>query len=126
MKIFLSYSAIIEGLTGLGLMVFPSVVVNLLLNATLIEPVAIILSLISGVAIFSIALVSWLLRTQPASLIAVKVLLFYNLAISVLLVYGISKFGFTGFAVWIVILFHVVQSIVSLVLISKKTVKATQ
>ena len=122
MKIFLSYSAIVEGLTGLGLMAFPSLVVNLLLNSTLTAPVAIILSLIAGVAIFSFALVAWLLRAHPASLIAVKALLFYNLAISVMLVYGILKFGFAGLAVWIVILFHVVQSIISLILISKNKI----
>ena len=44
MKIFLGYSAIVEGLTVLGLIVFPSLVVKLLLNTDLTAPAAVILS----------------------------------------------------------------------------------
>ena len=127
MKQFLIFTAIIEGATGIGFILFPSIVVGVLLKLTLTLPGEIIVCHIAGVAIFSISLISWLSALGVGHVNMIKVLLFYNLAIPCILIYGIAKFELSAVALWVVIIFHLIQSIISVVLLSKnKTHKQRQ
>ena len=120
MKSFLTYSAIIEALTGLGLLIVPSKVVLILLETELNAPLDIILSMVAGAAIFSLALICWFFRLQTASLISVKGMLFYNVAVASVLLYGAWGLGFKGFALWLVIVFHFIQTVICVFFINKR------
>ena len=120
MKSFLTYSAIIEALTGLGLLIVPSKVVLILLESELNGPLEIILSMVAGAAIFSLALICWFSRLQTAPLTAVRGMLFYNFAVASILLYGVWGLGFKGFALWLVIIFHFVQTVICILFINKR------
>jgi hypothetical protein len=120
MKIFLTYTAIFECLTGFGLMFIPTTVVRILCATVLNGSVAILLAMVAGAAIFSVGLVSWLAREiiQPSAVL--KMLLFYNASVTLILFYGILKLGFGGIILWSVIVIHFLQSIISGWMLQKK------
>ena len=119
MKTFLTYTSIVEALTGLALMIVPSRTVLLLLEADLSGPLETILAMIGGAGIFSLSLACWLARPNAAASVAVKALLFYNFSVTVILLYGALGLGFKGPALWFVIIFHLFQTIMSIVVIQK-------
>jgi hypothetical protein len=120
MKKFLTYTAIIEALTGIGLLVIPSKVVSILLESELDGSLEIILSMVAGAAIFSLALGCWFSRVQPAALTMVRAMLFYNFAVATILLYGALGLGFKGPALWLVIIFHYFQTVICILYIKKK------
>jgi hypothetical protein len=122
MKSFLSYTAIIEGLTGLALIFAPSLVAQLLFNTKITEPVGILLAMIGGAGIFCVAFCCWLGRSNAAQTTASKMILFYNVAVTIILLYGALGLGFKGIPVWGIIVFHAFQSIRG-ILLNKNTVK---
>src|SRR5664279_566481 len=118
---FLTYTAIIEGLTGLALIFAPSTVARLLFEADLNAPLEIVLALIGGAAIFTLALGCWLSRVDSAlTAVILKMLLFYNVVIAIFLLYAIFSLGFKGPALWLIIAFHSFQAILGVVLMRKK------
>jgi len=121
MKSFLAYTAIIEALTGLGLLIFPSRVVRILLETELNGSLEIILSMVAGAAICSLALNCWFSRQHAAALIAVRAMLFYNFAVASILLYGAWGLGFKGFALWLVIIFHFIQTVICIFFINKRS-----
>jgi hypothetical protein len=121
MKSYLTYSSIIEALTGLGLLIAPSKVVLLLLETELSGSLEIILAMIAGAAIFSLALTCWLSRADAAAPVAIKTLLFYNFAVAAILLYGAVGLGFKSPALWLVIIFHFLQTVVGILIINKKS-----
>jgi hypothetical protein len=120
MKSFLTYTAMIEALTGLGLLIVPSKVVLILFESELNGSLAIIFSMIAGAAIFSLALICWLFRMQKAALTMVKAMLFYNFVVATILLYGALGLGFKGPALWLVIIFHFFQTAICLLHIYKR------
>ncbi len=120
MKIYLTYTAIFEGLTGFGLIFIPATVVRLLCATALNGPIAILLAMVAGAAIFSLALVSWLARSIVRPSIEVNMLLFYNASVTLILFYGALKLGFGGMVLWTVIVLHFVQTIISFLILPKK------
>ncbi len=119
MKNFLTYTSIVEALTGLGLIIIPATVVRILLATELNSPLASLLAMIGGVAIFSVALACWMARSVGNPLVEIKMLLFYNAAVSLILIYSTVKWGFGGIAFWGIILFHIAQTIISLLMVKK-------
>jgi hypothetical protein len=120
MKIFLTYTAIFEGLTGFGLIFIPTTVVRILCSTALNGSIATLLAIVAGAAIFSIALVSWLARSIVTPSIEVKMLLFYNASLTLILFYGALKLGFGGIVLWTVIVLHFMQTIISVLMLQKK------
>ena len=120
MKYFFTYSAIVEALTGLGLLIVPSKVVLILLDTELNGPLEIILSMVAGAAIFSLALICWFSRLQTVPLIAVRGMLFYNFAVAFILLYGARGLGFKGFVLWLAIIFHFIQTGICVLFINKR------
>jgi hypothetical protein len=123
MKTFLTYSAIIEALTGLGLIIVPKVLVNTIFATDLNSTLATLLCMLAGVAIFSIAWAAWMVRPDIHPKIEVKMLLFYNAAVFLVLLYGALQFGFGGMVLWCVIIFHFVQTVISIMILKKKIIK---
>jgi hypothetical protein len=123
-KSFLTYSAIIEGLTGVALILVPSRASLLLFETELNVSLEIVLAMVAGAAIFSLALGSWLARSGIASLMAVKMLLLYNIAVTLILLYAALGLGFKGIPLWLVIIFHSFQTVVGIVIIKKKLKEA--
>jgi hypothetical protein len=120
MKSFLIYTAIIEALTGLGLIIVPSKVVSLLFEVELNGPLEIILSMVAGAAIFSLALACWFFRLQSGAFIAIRAMLFYNFAVASILLYGALGLGFRGPALWIVVIFHFFQTAICILYMNRK------
>jgi hypothetical protein len=116
-KSFLTYTAVVEVLIGIALMVVPSSAALLLFEEALSGSLATVLAMVAGAAIFSLALFCWFARVQPAAFIAVKVLLFYNVVLSFVLLYGALGLGFKGVVLWLAIIFHFYQTIVSIILL---------
>jgi hypothetical protein len=113
-KIFLSYSAIIEGLTGFGLIFAPSTVAAVLFRTDLNNASAKLFAMVAGAAICYLALDAWLIRSVGSSSTVIKLLVFYNAAVAFVLLYGIMVLGFGGFVLWAVIIFHLIQSVIAL------------
>jgi hypothetical protein len=122
MKSFLTYTAVIEALTGLALLAVPSKAAWLLLETELSGPLEIILAMVAGAAILSLAFTSWLTRKKTTGLDSVRMLLFYNFALTSILLYAALGLGFKGPALWGVIIFHLFQTIMSIRIIQKKPV----
>ena len=123
MKLFLTYSALIEALTGVLLITFPSRIVYLLLETTLNGPGEFIVTMIAGAAIFSLAAGCWFLRETAAAPIGVKVLFIYNAALTVIVLYAILGYALKDAALWLVGGFHLFQTLVSLRILQIKKAK---
>ena len=106
MKMLLTTTAIIEGITGLALAIMPSVVVSLLLGITFMDSGAILIGRLAGAALTSIAITCWLLRSEPQSSVIVKVMLGYNGFSITLLLYAALVEGISGPALWPAVSFH--------------------
>ena len=125
-KIFFTYTAIIEALTGLGLIIAPATVARLLLGAELSGALAVVLAMVAGAAICSIALFSWLSRSNAFVVVVLPVLLFYNFAVSIILLYASLGFGYKGIPLWGVIIFHLAQSAFCVILLKKQKGKESK
>jgi hypothetical protein len=120
MKFFLTYTSILEALTGICLLLFPVPLISLLFGSPLTGSNGKIVSLIAGAAILSLALLSYLLRNDSSSKKAVAILLFYNLLLSIIFIYGILSQDLSGLGAWLVFIFHSFQTIMCFTLIQKK------
>ena len=67
MKSLLTITAIVEAATGLGLVVLPSVVVQLLLGSPLHAPAAVMLGRVAGAALLALGVACWLARADAQS-----------------------------------------------------------
>ena len=123
-KFFFTYTGIIEALTGLGLLMVPAKVARLLLGAELRGSLEIILAMVAGAAILTIALLCWLSRTNTASLVIPGVLLLYNFAVSLILLYATLGLKFAGIPLWGVIAFHLFQTVLCGIILKKEIQRA--
>jgi LPXTG-motif cell wall-anchored protein len=119
MKSYLSYTAIIEAITGIGLIFLPVQLLSLIFGSPLTGDNAIMAAMVAGIAILSLASLCWFLRKNENASAVVGVLFFYNLVISIILLYGFISHGLKGPTLWIVIIFHFLQSIIALVLMNR-------
>jgi len=110
-KTFFTYTGIIEALTGLGLLIFNATVTRVLLGTELQGNVEIVLAMVAGAAILSIAFLSWLSRTNSITLVSLMVLLLYNFAVSIILLYAALGLEFKGIPLWGTIAFHLFQTV---------------
>ena len=93
-RTLLVFTAFLEILTGLGLLLAPALIIRILLGADIQDPVVFTITRVGGSAILSIGIVCWMARNAPQST-AVKALtsgLFvYNLAVfTVLALSGVN------------------------------------
>jgi len=105
MKQLLTVTAIIEGGTGLALVIGPSALASILLGVSLTDPVAALFCRLAGASLISISIACWLSRRSQSPDL-VKAMLVYNIFSIVILVYSDLGEGISGPGLWPAILLH--------------------
>ena len=113
MKFLLTLTALIEALTGLGLLIVPAIVVKLLLGAE-ISGAAIPLGRVAGAALLALGVACWRARGDTQSRAArglIAAMILYNLgAVGVLGDAGIQSTT-VGIALWPAVGLHAVLAV---------------
>jgi hypothetical protein len=113
MSRFLKLTAIIEVLTGLGLLVVPAIVVRLLLNSE-ISGAALPLGRVAGVALLALGVACWLARNDTASSAArglVSAMLLYNIGATLILGAAGLGSGLVGLILWPAVILHAAMAV---------------
>lgn len=109
MKLLLIIAAVLEGATGLALLLKPAVVVSLLLGAPLDTPTGLVAARIAGAALVALAIACWQARNgergSPATGV-VEAMLFYNFASAMVFVYAGIRLDLHGALLWPAIVLH--------------------
>lgn len=108
MKKLLIITAAIEAGTGIGLLVVPSVVAQVLLGATLDGPVALTVARVGGAGLLTIGVACWLSRNDGRALVVA--MLFYNVAAVAILAYAAVGLALSGIGLWPAIALHTALS----------------
>lgn len=87
MKPLLTFTALLEGLTGVALVVAPGTAVIKVLGMELHEPNEIALARVAGLGLMALATGCWVFRSGPWARRMVRVMLGYNLLATALLLY---------------------------------------
>jgi len=106
MKLLLTLTAVFEALTGIGLIVFPSIVISLLIGTLSDGAVVATLAKIAGAALIALAIACWLSRNNAAATGIVKAILFYNLAATASLLYVSIANKLSAAGLWPAVLLH--------------------
>jgi hypothetical protein len=105
MKILLSVTALLEAATGFALAASPSLLVSLLIGSPLDTRSGSLVGRLAGIALLTLALVCWLARNdQHAGPVAA--MLFYNVAVAILLAYARLGLGLSGIGLWPTVALH--------------------
>ena len=119
MKLFLSLTAIIEGLTGFALVAAPNRVALLLMGVPFFGAAAMIVAFIAGAALISLAFFCWLTRKNTTDFATVKTMVVYNIAVAAVLVYGVINYQLTGILLWPAVCFHVAFAVWAILILKK-------
>jgi hypothetical protein len=106
LKPFLKITGLVEAGTGFGLVIFPSLIVNILLGNTLSDPVAVLLGRLAGAALITVSIACYFSKERNQSYLMVKAMLVYNIFSAGLLVYAALVVGISGPALWPAVLIH--------------------
>ena len=109
MKNLLTVTAVIEMMTGLVLIAFPSMLVKILLGSSPDGPAALTIARIAGVAIFALGTACWPGRNDSQGKAArglVTALLIYNFGVSVILIYAGLGLGLSCIGLWGIVMIH--------------------
>jgi hypothetical protein len=109
MQTLLVVTALLEGVTGLTLVAFPSPIVTLLLGSSLDGPAPLTIARVAGVALVALALTCWLTRHDVQSraargLIAGMVL--YHTGVALVLGYASIGLALSGLGLWPTVVVH--------------------
>jgi hypothetical protein len=111
---FLFVIASAEASIGLCLLVLPSVPFALLLGLESAAVDATFVARIAGAALLALGAASWMARTAElnSSLYGLLIgILFYNTAVSILLVYAGTVLKMTGVLLWPTVAFHAILAV---------------
>jgi hypothetical protein len=122
-KIFLTYTAIIEALSGVFLIIMPSNSVMFFFGEKLNSSAGIIFSMWAGAAIFSIAILLWQWRNRNFSPLIFLPLFLYNFLLSLIVIYGAKNNTIHGTGLWIVLIFHSIQTVICAGILLKRKIK---
>ena len=100
MKLLLTFTAILEGLTGLALVATPSLVIWVLTGTSLDGAAAMTLARITGSALLSLAIACLLSVNNAGGPGMTKAVLIYNMATAVVLLYGAVGYKLSGIGLW--------------------------
>jgi hypothetical protein len=103
MKKVLIVAAVAEAVTGLALVIAPSLVVQLLLGAEL-SGVAILVARVAGIALIGLGIACWP-GPPPIGMLT------YSAAVTLYLAYAGVFGGFTGVLLWPAVLLHAILSV---------------
>jgi hypothetical protein len=124
MKLLLTATALLESITGFGLVIIPSLLVSLLLGTSLTDSSAILICRLTGGALITIAVACWFLRRDAQSSVMVKIMLGYNIFCTILLVYAALGKKIYGPGLWPVVLLHLAMFIWCLSFFRKKEIRS--
>jgi hypothetical protein len=113
MSRLLKLTAIIETLTGLGLIAVPAIVVRLLLGAK-ISGASVPLGRVAGAALLALGVACWLARGDTQSRATkglVVAMLMYNLVATAVLAFAGIGLGLHGVVLWLAVVLHAVMAI---------------
>jgi hypothetical protein len=113
-KSLLIVTALLEGGTGLALVVSPSVIVSLLSGTALEAPGALAIGRIAGAAVLSLGAACWLARHDEKSRAAaglIATMLLYNTAAVAVLADAFFGSGLTGVGLWPGLVLHVAMAL---------------
>src|SRR5579862_6583341 len=113
MKTLQIVSAMIELGAGLALLSYPSVAVAFLIGAPLEGPAMMTVARVCGAGLLTLGIACWLARGDAQSRAAnglVVALLFYDVAVAVVLAYAAIGNGLYGVALWPAVILHAVMS----------------
>lgn len=108
MKPLLALTAVGEGITGLVLLAYPPIVVQLLFGAEIVG-VGVVMSRIGGAALLAIGVACWLARKDPGRHTQQGLLtgvLIYDIAAAALLAYVGLYLDMVGIALWPATVLH--------------------
>ena len=111
MRLLLTVTTVAEGVTGLALLVAPSVTIPLLLGVELNSGAGYVIARVAGSALLALAIACWRTRNAEgvASTAIVAAMLFYNAATALILIYAFVGLGLQSSLTWPVILAHSVM-----------------
>ena len=103
MRSLLVVTALLEGMTGLALVVLPSRLATLLLGSSLDAAAALTLARVAGVALVALAVTCWLTRHDGQSRAArglVAAMALYHTGVAIVLAYASIGFALSGLGLW--------------------------
>jgi hypothetical protein len=106
----LSVTALVEGPTGLLLLVWPALVFALLFGWHVPAPETLVMGRIAGAGVLSIGIASWVARGDartPAQLGVLAGVLAYNALGAAVLVFAGAVLGMAGLVLWPAVVYHV-------------------
>jgi hypothetical protein len=106
---FLTVTAWVEMGAGLSFLLLPSIPFELLLGMKPAVPEGDLIARVLGAALLAIAIASWAVRAgrgSPAERGVIFGLLFYNVAVALLLAYAGCRFDRSGIALWPAVALH--------------------
>ena len=104
MKKLLAVTAIIEASTGVGLLVAPAVLAQLLLGGTLDTAGALTIARVAGAALIALGVACWLARDDGRVLVVA--MLFYNVAAVAVLAHSALGLELSAIGLWPAIGLH--------------------
>ena len=107
-KQLLVVTALIETAAGLMMLVSPTLVVGLLLGASLDAPAALVVGRIAGAALLSLGVACWLARDGLSLALRglIAAMLLYNCAAAAVLAHAGAVVGFVGVLLWPAVALH--------------------
>jgi hypothetical protein len=114
MRTLLILTSVLEAVTGLALILSPSVIASALIGAPLDTPAGLVVARIAGGALLSIGTACWLARNDEKSRAAIGLiaaLLLYNTAAVAVLVYAGMRLGLSGIGLWPAVVLHIALAV---------------
>lgn len=124
MKTLLVAKSVVEVLAGIGLALFPSELILLLLGTQAVSAKQILLARIAGLVLLALGIACWRVRNQQGSRAAtwlLAALLCYDVLVAVGLLLARFGAGLTGLALWPAILLHSCLAVWSVTVIGKNS-----